>query len=383
VRTGGNTNPLELIQQKLIYIVSDIDKALAFEWVGEYLQKDYDLQFILIGSQNSQLQEYLSQLPVKCHVVSDAAYPTMIAKWWRVVRILFQEKPDIVHTHLWRANLIGLSASWLMRVPRRIYTRHHATIHYREYPSGRKWDILCNALATHIVAISKSIEEILVGWDKANPDKVFLIHHGFDFNYFQSIPEDRIKALRDRLKIADLDSPIIGAISRYTKWKGVQHIIEAFAGVRKNHPGAVLILANASGDYSSEIKKMLASLPTGSYREVVFEKDLAALYQMFDVFVHVPTDQYAEAFGQTYVEALISAVPSVFTLSGVASEFIKHEQNALVVPFENSLALQENMERILTTPALKENLVDNGKNSVLNFTLQRFIQDLKDLYARS
>lgn len=282
---------------------------------------------------------------------------------------------------MWRANLIGLSASWLLRIKKRVYTRHHATVHYREHPSGRKWDLLCNFLATDIIAISENIKEILIKRDNAKPRKISIIPHGFDLAYFQSISPEQIEKQKLKLQLQGA-SPVIGVIARFTKWKGVQHVITAFAQIRGTHPGAVLILANATGDYSAEIKKMLTGFPPETYREIFFENDLAALYKQFDVYVHTPTDSYAEAFGQTYVEALASGVPSVFTLSGVAREFIQHNHNALVVPFENPEAIAASIHLILSNKKLREKLILNGKNSVEPFGLGSFVQKLKLLYGR-
>jgi hypothetical protein len=62
----------------------------------------------------------------------------------------------------------------------------------------------------------------------------------------------------------------------------------------------------------------------------------------------VPIDDTIEAFGQTYIEALISGVPSVFTLSGVASEFIENGKNALVVDYKNSEQISVAIDQILT-----------------------------------
>jgi len=108
---------------------------------------------------------------------------------------------------------------------------------------------------------------------------------------------------------------VIGAISRFVQWKGVQHIIPAFQKILEQYPTAKLVLANAQGDYEETVKKCCIHFLPILTSKLNFEDDLAALYQLFDVFVHVPIEPRAEAFGQTYVESLISRIPSVFTLS--------------------------------------------------------------------
>ena len=143
-----------------------------------------------------------------------------------------------------------------------------------------------------------------------------------------------------------------------------------------------MLLFNAKGDYETQIKSQLKCLPKSNYRMVSFENDLSAVYKLFDVFVQVSTDRNIEAFGQTYVEALAAGVPSVFTLSGIANEFIVDGENALVVPFKDAEAIYFAIKRILSEPDLREHLKQNGYQSVKeNFGLEKMIHQLELLYA--
>ncbi len=368
------------MKKKVVYVISDIDKALAFEWIAKGLRSKFELSFILIGNDGSELSAFLRQHQILYHEVNDVKYPTTIRKWMALFLLLRSIKPDVVHTHLWRANVLGLTASWILRIRQRVYTRHHATTHYKEYPSGRKWDLLCNFLATDIIAISKSIEEILVKWDGANPNKIKLIHHGFDFTYFSSSQEQKVSELYKKYNLTAENYPIIGVISRYVEWKGIQFIIPAFKRLRDHFPNAKLLLANANGEYGNRIKDQLRELPADSFQEIPFEKDLVNLYRLFNVFVHVPIDPYAEAFGQTYVEPLIVGVPSVFTLSGIAREFVRHKENAWVVDFQNSAQIEEGIRTIISQKDFREALIRNGKSAVQRFSINEYLGQLENLY---
>ena len=102
---------------------------------------------------------------------------------------------------------------------------------------------------------------------------------------------------------------------------------------------------------------------------------------MFDIYIHVPVNPSCEAFGQTYVEALAAGIPSVFTLSGVAQEFIVHEENALVVPFKDSNAIYKAMLRLLNDLSLREKLSAEGFQSVSRmFSFEDYIRNLQKLY---
>jgi glycosyltransferase involved in cell wall biosynthesis len=364
--------------KKVVYIVSDIEKALAFEWLSVTLKQKFELVFILIGKNESALMHFLKAHGVRSYQIEGTLQFAM--KWVSVFNILRAEKPDVVHTHLWTANLIGLSASWLLRIRKRIFTRHHAMIHHTQYPSGLKWDKACNWLATDIIAISENIKTILIKYDGARESKIHLIHHGFDLEYFADPSADRVAALKKKYDLKSNYFPVVGVISRYVKWKGVQFMIQAFKELRKNFPQAHLILANADGDYRDTIQSMLTELPKGCYTEIVFEEDLSALYKLFHVYVHVPTDDKAEAFGQTYVEALAAGIPSVFTRSGIGNEFLVHEENALVVDYQSSEQIAAAVDRILRCDDLRNKLISNGHGSVAAFELNNMLNRLVKLY---
>jgi glycosyltransferase involved in cell wall biosynthesis len=366
-------------RKKVVYIVSDIDKALAFEWTAKCLAPYVDIFFILIGKKNTTLFNYLKSTGIACEVIADDDYPANLKKWIQIYRILRREKPDVVHTHLWRATVLGLTAAWFCGVKKRILTRHHAMLHYIEYPSGRKWDILCNTLATDIIAISQNVKNIVIQKDKAPSRKVQVVHHGFDLSYFNDIDQERVDIIRQKYQF--IGSPIVGVISRYLKLKGIQYIITAFKKLLLEYPKAHLVLANAQGDYANSIKEQLRELPSASYTEITFEEDLAALYKVFDVFVHVPIDTHAEAFGQTYIEALAVGVPSVFTLSGVAPEFIDDRKNALVVNYQDADSILLSIKSILEGSALRIQLIENGKKSLHDkFALEVMISKLVQIY---
>jgi len=230
------------------------------------------------------------------------------------------------------------------------------------------------------VAISKSIEEILVAWDKAPKKKVTIIHHGFDLPYFSHADDERVTGLRRKYDLNASSYPVVGVISRYTDWKGIQFIIPAFKSLLSKYPNAHLILANAKGDYAREIKTQLNTLPRGSYTEIGFEADLAALYRLFNVYVHAPIDAYSEAFGQTYVEALATGTPSVFTLSGIAREFIRDRENAVVVEYKNSDQIFRGLCDILENKELSKALIAGGRESIQQFSIGKYMQELETLY---
>lgn len=365
--------------KKVTYIVSDIDKAFAFEWITNNLDIDQiELSFILLNPGASQLEDFLKNKDIPCYVISTknkGKFKLLLS----VLKCLRKIKPDVVHCHMRLAKITGIIAAKILGIKKRIYTRHNSTYNAMYYPHSVKIDKFINRLSTDIIAISEVVRDVLIKDEDVSMNKVHLIHHGFDLDMFSNIDPLLKKRLNEKYN-PNNRSPVIGMIGRYMPLKGHLYLINAFLKVLKTNPNALLILAGAKGPAVSEIKAALAELPEDSYCEIEFENDVFALYHLFDVFVHIPIDKRIEAFGQTYIEALAAGVPSVFTLSGVANEFIEDKKNAIVVPYKDADAIHQAIMRILQDQELADRLVANGKESTKSFGLKSFIDKLNHLY---
>lgn len=365
---------------KICYIISDIDKAVYFEQTALALrQKGLDVSYILINCTDKQLHRFLreNEFPVFTLEASSLLKSGNVIKACKT--LLKQLNVELVHCHLAHANWIGLRAAKRAGIKTRIYTRHSGEplkLHWKE----RVIDKIQNRLATRIVAISQNIDELLAKQGIAKSKRV-IIHHGFNLERFSDHDQQEVERIKKTYNAAN-QSPNIGVIARWLELKGIQYIIAAFKQVLNDYPDARLYLFGASenADYSTEIANLLQQIPERNVCIVSFETNVFDLYQLFDIYVHVPVNPNCEAFGQTYVEALAAGIPSVFTLSGVAREFVRHEYNGLVVPFQNSEAIYESFLRLINDRQLRTQLVENGKKSVESFNFETYIQNLLTLY---
>ncbi|MCH8903489.1 MAG: glycosyltransferase family 4 protein [Bacteroidetes bacterium] len=99
------------------------------------------------------------------------------------------------------------------------------------------------------------------------------------------------------------------------------------------------------------------------------------------MFIHTPLDDHSEAFGQVYIEALAAGIPSVFSKSGIANEFIIDQKNALVVDHQNEEQIVAAVKRILNDDELRSELISNGREDVkTKFDLPVMINALEELY---
>lgn len=340
----------------------------------------YELKVVLIGRGNTYHEKFLiaNNIPVfqiGYHSKGDFLYACM-----KLINFLRQERPSLIHSHFWLATFTSIPISWLLRIPNRVITRHHGNFHHIYHKKGVWIDIILNRLATLIISPTVNIRNLMMQSEYVRPTKIEVINHGIDCNYYSATTEERVQTIRKRYDIPGT-APVIGVISRHLEWKGIQYTIAAFEEVVKSVPTAHLILANANGKYRTILENRLRNLPANSYTIIEYENDIASLYSIFDIFVHVPIDIFSESFGLIYIEAMAAGKPCIFTLSGVAPDFIRHEYNALVVGYKNHSQIVSSILRLQSDKKLADKLITNGKESASQYSDVVMGQRIKNVYA--
>lgn len=371
---------------KVLSVLFNIAKAQEHEWFVRFIDRSrFELEFVLINAKGSFMDTFLQNEKVPVHHFTYSGKKDLPSLTWKLFLLMRREHYDIVHAHLFEGTLAGMTAARLAGVKMRISTRHYSDFHHVWFPSAVKYDRFINRQATHLVAISKNVQNILTQYEQVPISKIRLIHHGIDMDDYKpgAVHTDRVQVLRTKYNIPE-GTAVVGVISRFIELKGLQYLIPAFREVLTQYPDTVLLLANASGAYKSQVENLLKSIPEKNYRLIVFENDIAALYKLFSCFVHIPISASAEAFGQIYLEALASKVPSIFSLSGVAPEFAIDKKNCLVVPFKDEVKVKEALLYLLNPSTDKEQLIKNGYELVAStFDVRNKIRKLEQLYSEA
>ncbi len=369
----------------ILYLLSDIEDAKQFEWLVDSNQNknNFKIKFILINNSNkkSKLENFLKRndsLIKKFYYKKKFSFFIIILK---LFFLLIRNKPKIIHCHARKASIIGIVLSYILGIKKRIYTRHHGNENDQNYFKGYLVDKLISILSTNIVSISNNTTELLIKENKKNLSKITEINHGFNFDEINKINLNKIDEIRKKYKI-NVNKTVIGVISRFINWKGVEFTIMAFKEYFIKNPHSVLIIANANGPYKKNILHYLNDIPKKNYILIDFETDIISLYRTFDIFVHVPIDPYCEAFGQVYIESLALKIPSIFTKSGIGNDFLQHKKNCFIANYKdynsiyNGILYFKEMNK-----KEKKQINEKGYNDVCEkFSLYKMLSKFENLY---
>jgi glycosyltransferase involved in cell wall biosynthesis len=327
---------------KIVATFSFIDYAKEFIWYAQYIDKEkFELICVFYHPFLPKIIDEISRFGVKSYWIKYNGKRDLPLAILKTLKLFAKLKPFVLHAQLFDASLISMISAWILKIPHRIYTRHHADLHHIYHPKAVKYDKLINNLSKKIICPTQRLKNILITKEAVNENKIVVIPHGFVFDNVNKADVEKYK--KDHKLIG---YPIIGVISRFTHWKGVQFIVEAYKLFIEYYPESIIVFAGYKGDYENVILEKLKSIPTKNYKLIEFEKNNSILFSVFDIFVHTPISSTAESFGQIYVESIAYGVPSIITLSGIAKENDLFEKFAYVVPYEISRPIFDGLMEI-------------------------------------
>jgi glycosyltransferase involved in cell wall biosynthesis len=179
---------------------------------------------------------------------------------------------------------------------------------------------------------------------------------------------------------------VIGAAGRFDRVKGLGTLLEAFKGLTKSTPNAVLKVAGGGGN-DLGLQEQAAKLRIADKVEFVGwvpRSGLPDFYRSLDVFVLPSTifpNGITEALGMVMIEAQACGIPGVGSDIGGIPETVLPGESALLVPPNDPSALQAALERTAGDRGLMLRLGEAGRRNVLEkFDLAKQTRLLSQAY---
>jgi glycosyltransferase involved in cell wall biosynthesis len=258
----------------------------------------------------------------------------------RFLRVLRRQRPAIVQTWLYHADLLGLAAHALGYAPVLLWNIRCTQSIEAEFVRAvlRRGSSLPRAIIVNSLA-GRHFHERL-GY---RPRRWEYLPNGFDTAFFKPDPAGR-RRLRAELGIDD-GAVVIGISARYHPMKDHATFFAAAARLATGHPELVLLLAGAGiDDANRELAQMMARHGPQPRLELLGDRrDMHALYPALDIATL--TSAFGEGFPNALGEAMACGVPCVATDTGDAAEILG--PTGEIVPPRDPTALAMAWERLL------------------------------------
>jgi glycosyltransferase involved in cell wall biosynthesis len=288
-------------------------------------------------------------------------------------------KADVVHNHMYRAEVVGTQAAWRLAAAGRPRPYVVGTVHSSRVRSDEDRELLrgLTPRMDHLIAVSTAIVRKIEDEGRAGAP-VSLIYNGVDLTRYAE--PDVCGTLHAEYPIA-LGSPIVGVVARLEPEKGHPTLLEAWPSVLASVPNAHLLVVG-EGSQRALLERQVGDLGIGT--SVTFtgrRDDVPAVTAALDVAV-LPS--YREAQGLSILEAMALSRPVVASAVGGIPEMVEDGRTGLLVPPRETAPLAAAIVRLLTDHPYADTLAKAAQNLVHDrFCVELMVRAIESIYDES
>jgi glycosyltransferase involved in cell wall biosynthesis len=299
----------------------------------------------------------------------------------RLVKLMRERRPDIVHTHTAKAGTLGRVAARLARVPRVVHTYHgHVFDGYfspartRTFVAIERW---LGRFTDRLVAVSEAVARDLGRLRIGTPARTVVLPLGLDLEPFL-----RAEALRGEFR-AELgigrDVPLVGIVARLVPIKRHEDVLHAVALLVTAMPACRVVVVG-DGERRQPLEALARRLGLdGVVTFLGWRRDLDRIYADLDVAV---LGSLNEGSPVSLIEAMAAARPVVATAVGGVPDLVDDEISGRLVRPGDPRALADAMRGVLVDRDLGRRMGLAGRKQVHPaFASARLLDDVNRLYG--
>lgn len=307
-----------------------------------------------------QLVDALEALGVPVRVVP-VRFELDLTAVWRLAKLLREWRIDVVHSHGYKANVIGAFAARLARVRPVIRTEHGLPEPLRGFANVKmelylSLDRLVGRYLTDaIIAVSETVAA--AARERLPGLPVVLIRNGIG-------AEARPRAAKPEARRAlglPPEGAVVGIVGRLVPVKDHATFLAAARRLAAREPATRFVIAG-TGPLEGALKSAATALGLGD--RVHFRYLPGATQAILDALDVLVFASRHEGMPYALLEALRVGVPVVATAVGGLAEALTNGHNALLVPPCDPDALADAIHRVLCEPELGRRLARQGRVTV-------------------
>ena len=281
--------------------------------------------------------ELLATEGVPCASLEVKNKLTSPASVHKLLGLLGRWRPQLLHTHLFHANLLGRATRPLHRLPL-VSTLHSVN------EGGRHRELayrLTDKLSSATTIISQRAAEQHLRRGVVSRGRARVVPNGVDMQAFT--PERAGKNVRRALGLGD--APLLLTVGRFTPAKDYPNLFRAFQHVAARRPEVVLLVVGA-GELEGELRELVTSLDLAeNVRFLGTRSDVPDLMNAADLYVMASA---WEGLPMVLLEASACGLPVVSTNVGGVSEVVLDGKTGYLTPPHDPAALAASILKMLS-----------------------------------
>jgi glycosyltransferase involved in cell wall biosynthesis len=303
----------------------------------------------------------------------------MTAQWrldalWRLYRVLRQERPFLLHTWMFHANIPGRILGRLAGVP--VIISSERTMG-QEGRFRRQLNRLTGNLPDNIICVSQQVADFAANEIGLPHARLTVIRNGIDITQFNNLPDQPTARAEFGLPV---QAKIMAAIGRPRPVKGFGDLLGAFAQIAAAYPDLHLVFVG-DGPEKRPLQTAAQQLPCAN--RVLFLGDQQEITRLLAGVDMLVLPSLWEGLPNVVLEAMAAGLPVVATAVGGTPELITPNETGLLVPPRDPFALAHALVQLLDDAELAQRMGENGRQRVAEqFAIERMVEQTEALYNR-
>ncbi len=302
-------------------------------------------------------------------------------------------RPDVIHSHLWAANVVARVGGRLAGVPV-VSSVHNPDHEDAAWSDGADVSLTKRRIVKGIdrwtarvgnerlIAVSEYVRQSAYRHLKFSLNEIDLLYNPIDTEALTNpLQKDRAEWLGE-LGLPQ-DAIILLNVARLSPQKGLIHALRALPKIIESYPQAHLLSVGATTDPAWHEKLKAEAKQSGvadHFHVLGSRRDVTDFLRVCDVFVF---PSLYEGLGIALIEAMASGCACVATTAGPIPEFVENGRDGILVPPADSEAMATAVCELLANPERRKQLGDNARQTALaRFQPQAAANRLTQIYER-
>jgi glycosyltransferase involved in cell wall biosynthesis len=299
----------------------------------------------------------------------------------KLVRLLREFRPHVVHTHTAKAGFLGRTAALSVRPrPAIVHTYHGHVLRGYFGPARQGLYLRLERVLARpsdcLIGVSQATVDELVALGVAPREKFRAIRLGLDLEPLTRLDPEAGRALRAELGIG-ADDVLAVFVGRLVPIKRLEVLLTALELARRGEPRLRLAIVG-DGEIRPALEGQAESIGVAdSVRFLGYRRELGTVFAAADLAV-LSSDN--EGTPVSLIESAAAGLPAVATDVGGVAEAVGTESGVLVPPGDIG-AFAEALARLAADPELRGRLGAAGRRlAVDRFGAARLLSDTEALY---
>ena len=325
-------------------------------------------------------------VPLNCRNVREIPKGIRTLRTW-----LLANQPDLIHSHLWAANIIGRVAGRLTGTP--VISSVHNPDHEAEaWADGADVSLtkrrMVRALdrwtahvgSNRLIAVSEYVRQSANRHLGVSLNSIELVYNPIDTDLLQAAPATSRSELLRACGLPS-DTFILLNVARVSPQKGLLYALRALPSILERYPSAHLVSVGATTDPSwlAQLEQEAKTLGlTDHFHVLGGRRDVIDFLRACDVFIF---PSLYEGLGIALIEAMAAGCACVASSAGPIPEVVSDGEDGILVPPGDPEAIAAAVCRLLDNESLRVRLGTAATKTALSrFQPQKSADALTKIY---